>query len=291
MIAGFGPALVDIINVIDKYPERGGHAIVKESFKLPGGAAANVIFGLASFGVKAKFFSPIGKDEEAKIFKESMERVGVILKLWEVNGKTGVVEVFVDSSGERTFFVHPNASTHLDVEIDDEEFFDLDYVYLDPYPSEKSLDFHTKVAKKAKKFKIEVILNPGYPYASMGLKKLKELLKYVDTLILSESELKLLGERVFDYCPTVVVTLGKRGAEAYSNGVWFFEKAFEVTPVDTTGAGDAFASGFIYGRILGLDIKKCLKLGNFVASYNIQHYGARSFPPKRIVDEFIRAIS
>jgi len=291
MIAGFGPALVDVINVIDEYPEKGGHAVVKESFVVPGGAAANVIFGLASFGVKAKFYSPIGKDEEAEIFKNSMERAGVLLKLWEVDERTGIVEVFVDRSGERTFFVHPNASAHLDVEVSDEEFFDVDYVYLDPYPSDKSLEFHLDVAKKAKKFKIEVILNPGYPYASMGLKKLKDLLKYVDVLILSESELKLLGEKVFDFCSTVVITRGKKGAEAYSNGAWFFERALEVTPVDTTGAGDAFAAGFIYGRILGLDVKKCLKIGNFVASYNIQHYGARSFPPKRLVDKFIESIS
>ncbi len=291
MIAGFGPALIDVINIVDEFPERGGHAVVRKSFKQPGGAAANVIYGLASFGVRTKFYSPIGKDEDGELFRKSMEEVGVVCKLWEVDKRTGLVEVFVDSEGERTFFVHPNATEELDREIEDEEFFDVDYVYLDPYPSEKSLKFHQRVAEKAKKFKVRVILNPGYPYASLGLKKLKDLLKLVDILILSESELKMLGEKVFDMCKLVVVTRGRKGAEAYSSGAWFFEKAFNVKVVDTTGAGDSFAAGFIYGLLLGLDVKRCLKVGNYVAAYNIQRYGARNFPPKKEVDEFIKSIS
>lgn len=289
MIAGVGPALVDYIYAIDEYPQRGGHAIVKNFIRMPGGACANVIAGLASFGVRCRFYSTIGRDENAEFFIESMK--GVELKLNVTHDLTGRVDVYVDRHGERTFFVHPNASGIVELDIGERDYDEVDYFYLDPFPSEMSFDVHLKIAMKAKEHGKFVILNPGYPYTKLGFEKLKELLKFTDLVIISEPEFRSLGvgERdLLELVEILVITLGSRGSKALTKNGEFYQPAFKVEEViDTTGAGDAFSAGFLYGFLKGLPLDTCLKLGNFVASYNIQHYGARNFPKREEVDRLI----
>lgn len=293
MIAGIGPALVDHIYSIDRYPERGGQAIVKNSLKMPGGAAANVIYGLASFGIKCRFYSTIGRDSDAEFFIKSMEDVGVELKLNTTHPETGRVDVYVDSGGERTFFVHPNAAGVADIRLSESDFEEVGYFYLDPFPSKDSFDMHVDIAKMAKEYDKFVILNPGHPYASIGFEKLSQLLQYVDIVILSELEFRALGgsENDFlEYVKILVVTMGERGSRAITSDAEFYQPAFRVKVVDTTGAGDAFSAGFLYGLLEGCDIEDCLKIGNFVAAYNIQHYGARNFPKVDEVRKFLENI-
>jgi len=289
MIAGVGPALVDHIYAIDEYPQKGGHAIVKNFVRMPGGACANVIAGLASFGVKCRFYSTIGRDENAKFFTESMKNVDLRLKV--THDLTGRVDVYVDKHGERTFFVHPNASGIVDLDMDERDYEEVDYFYLDPFPSEQSFEVHLEIAKNAKKHGKFVILNPGYPYTKLGFYKLKELLKFTDLVIISEPEfksLKVSEKDLLELVEIIVITLGSRGSRAVTKGGEFYQPAFKVEKVvDTTGAGDAFSAGFLYGFLKGLPLDTCLRLGNFVASYNIQYYGARNFPSKDEVDRLI----
>ncbi|ADB58364.1 carbohydrate kinase family protein [Archaeoglobus profundus] len=288
MFAGVGPALIDYIHTIDQYPPRGGHAVVKSTVKSAGGAGANVIYGLSRYGVKCSFYSTIGKDEDAELFKDSMK--GVYLKLSVTHEKTGKVNVYVDRDGERTFFVHPNASGVLKLEMDDEDFKMNDYFYLDPFPSEKSLDVHTDIAKRAKEFGKTVILSMSYPYVIMGFEKLKGILKYIDIAITSKAEFDLLGvdeEDILKFVDIFVITMGKEGAKAIAQDGVYYYPAYDVKVVDTTGAGDAFAVGFFYCYIKGYDLNTCLKIGNLVASYNIQRYGARNFPPLHEVEDHI----
>ena len=290
MMAGIGPALVDHIYSIDTYPPRGGQAVVRKSIKEAGGAAANVIYGLASFGVPCRFYSTIGTDDDAEFFVSSLKKVGVDLRLTVTHPETGRVDIYVDNEGERTFFVHPNSAGKASVSIPDSDYNEIEYFYLDPFPAEDSFDVHLEIAKKAKRRNKTVFLNPGYPYTLLGFRKLSRLLKHVDVVILSKPEFDVLGveERdVLKYVDILIVTLGKDGSKAVtSEGVLQFP-AFNVKVVDTTGAGDAFSVGFIYAYIKGYDLKTCLKAGNFVASYNIQYYGGRAFPPKKEVEKII----
>ncbi len=287
-IAGVGPALVDYIYSIDEYPERGGHAVVKGSIRMPGGACANVIAGLSGYGVRCRFYSTIGRDENAEFFIESMKNVD--LKLNVTHELTGRVDVYVDRCGERTFFVHPNSAGIVKLKIDDEDFGEVERFYLDPFPSERSFEVHLKIAKKAKEHGKRVILNPGYPYTKLGFEKLKELLKFTDIVIMSKQEFECLSVEEDDFLKFVevlVITLGEKGSRALTKDGEFYHPSFKTEVVDTTGAGDAFAVGFLYGRMKGLPLEKCLKLGNFVASYNVRHWGARNFPPKSEVDRLI----
>ncbi len=289
-VAGVGPALIDYIHLIDSFPKPGGHAVVKETHRVPGGAAANVIYGLSKLGVACHFYSTIGKDEDAELFRRSMEEVGVKLVLNTTDARTGRVDVYVDSAGERTFFVHPNAAGKPELRMGSEDFQVNSFFYLDPFPSHLSFDTHLEVAERAKEYDCTVILNPGYPYTSLGFRVLKELLQHVDILILSQPEFSMLGvgeAEMLRYVSTLVITLGRSGSVAVTREGRHFRPAYEVKAVDTTGAGDAFAAGFLYGYISGYEIERCLKMGNFAAAYCIQRVGARNFPTKEEIEGIV----
>jgi len=288
MIAGVGPSLVDYIHLIDKYPDRGGMSTVKKSIKMPGGSVTNVLYGLSKFGIDTRLYSTIGKDEDADFFIKFMKAAGVDLKLKIAGEKTGRVDIYVDSDGERTFFVHPNAAGIIDIEIKSDDFKEVDYFYLDPFPSKQGIDFHLSVAEKAKEYGKLVILNPGLPYA--GSEKLLNLLKYVDIMFISEKEFNILGiddEELLKLVKLLVVTMGEKGSRAIYKNFEVKEEAFRVNVVDTTGAGDAFAAGFLFAYLKELPLNICLRTGNYVASINIQHFGGKNFPEKSEVKKII----
>ena len=282
MFSAHAPALVDYIYLIDRYPQRGGHSIILSTRKSPGGAGANVAHNLASLGVESTLFTTLGRDEDGIYF---VENTLAKVKAEITDEKTGKVHVFVDGEGERTFFVEPNAAGKPFVEVDGGG-----YLYLDPFPSEHSFEVQRKEAERFDGF---VILNPGFPYSSLGFERLKQILQHVDMLIMSADEFSLLGVEAADvlrFVDYLIVTHGKLGSACYTKKGSFQSPAFPAKVADTTGAGDAFAAGFIYGFIKNYPLEVCLTLGNFCGAYNVERVGARNFPSKSTIDEFLARV-
>ncbi len=282
MFASYSPALVDYIHLIDEFPVRGGHAVVKQTYKMPGGAGANVAHNLANLGVDSVIFTALGKDDDAEFFIANTKARVVASRTDEYTGK---VDVFVDRDGERTFFVYPNAAgkPYIDVE-------PADYLYLDPFPSGDSFELQLKAAKNCPGF---VILNPGFPYTSIGFEKLSPMLRYVDMIIMSEHEFERLNVDLSDvlkFVDYVIITKGEGGSSCYTKDSEFHAKAVKTKVVDTTGAGDAFAAGFIYCFMKDLPLKVCLEVGNFCGAYNVSRVGARNFPNAHQIEKFLASI-
>lgn len=333
MFAGVGPILIDNISIIDKFPEKGGHVIVKKSIKTPGGASANVLYGLSKFGIDCTLYSTIGEGKEAEFLTKFMGDAGVKLKLKTTHQDTGKVDIFVDSKGERTFFVHPNAAGVPDIKIENPELDKFDYMYLDPFPADNSLDIHLDIAKRFKRSSSlrkdnnkKVILNCSHSYSKIDFAELSKLLKYIDILILSEFEFQKIGKKEEDFLKfveTLVVTMSEKGSRAVTKTVLYGESTegvqidrqirkkikrstkirtevetkveaelyappYTVKAIDTTGAGDSFACGFLFAYLMGASLSTCLKTGNYVASHNIQYYGGKNFPDKSDVVDFIK---
>jgi sugar/nucleoside kinase (ribokinase family) len=282
MISAHGPALVDYVYLIESFPGAGGHAKILSVSKSPGGAGANVVHNLARLGLRTKLFTTLGKDSDAEYFVENTEAEVVAEITDELTGK---VLVFVDRTGERTFFVQPNAAGKPFVRVEDG-----DYLYVDPFPSEFSFEVQKEVMENFNGF---VILNPGYLYALMGFKKLSELLKFADMVIMSSNEFEMLKASAGDFLIFVdylIVTLGAEGSVCYTKREKLFERAFKANVVDTTGAGDAFSAGFLYTLFNGYPLEVCLKLGNFCGAYNVERVGSRAFPSKKLVENFLANI-
>ncbi len=287
MISGVGPALVDRICIIDEFPPRGGQAIVSRSERHAGGAAGNVIYGLAKFGIRTRFFSTIGNDEDGQYYRREMERGGVECIFLVLEDETGRVDVYVDRHGERTFFVFPNAAGKFYPYLQEEHYQWGEYFYLDPFPFEGSLGAHMEIARNAKKHGKKVILNPGYPYSRLGVERLRPLLKNTDIVFLSKDEYRML-EGIEECVEMTVITLGGEGSMAVLRGETVRVPAMTCNVVDTTGAGDAFTAGFLYAMFSGHDVRTCLSAGNFTACHNIQRIGARNFPDVRDLKKFLK---
>ena len=289
-VVGFGALNLDKlfkVNMIAKREEEGFVTDYKES---GGGSAANTIVGLARLGLKTGFIGKVASDHEGKLLLEDFRKEGVDVNGITISekGRSGTVMGYIEMNGERALYVDPGVN-------DQVEFKDinLDYVagtkflHLSSFVGEKPFKAQKELLDQISDLKIS--FDPGAIYARKGLNAIKPLIKKSYAMFPNEIETKLLtrqdyaeGAKTFTElgAKVVAVKLGKRGCYVTDGKGSHLIEPYEVEAVDTTGAGDAFCAGFLYGLIKQKDLYKCGKLGNFVASRCISKMGARTGLPR-----------
>ncbi len=278
-----------------------GEAEVKWAGTFPGGSAANTIYGLAKLGVSAGFIGTVGDDTEGKALLHNFHEVGVDTGQIRVKpeAKTGSTMCLSDKLSFRSIYVIPGANSYLT-----REDLELHYVnhaeilHVSSFVDDRQFRILLELMDKLDS-SVQVSFSPGSLYAKKGLKNLRPILSRTHTLFLNESEIRqLTGEEFKDGakiclnqgCKTVVVTLGKGThyqtvlVNSYIRTVdreYVVESSgkSETTPADTTGAGDAFAAGFLYGFLNRQGPEVCGRLGNIVAQFSIAKTGARQGLP------------
>ncbi|MEM0095242.1 MAG: carbohydrate kinase family protein [Candidatus Bathyarchaeia archaeon] len=291
-VIGFGALNVDKLYKVNKIagPEEEGFIISCE--ESCGGSAANTIVGLAKLGCKVGFIGKVANDREGKMLLKDFRMEGVNTKgiIKAKTGRSGVVMGFVDQKGERALYVDPGVNDTIRF-----EEIDLDYasktkfLHLTSFVGEESFESQKKLVESLPE-QVKVSLDPGELYARKGLQKLKPIISRCFVLMPNAKELALMtGEE--DYVvgaktlldagvKIVAVKLGSRGCYVTNGRENHHIEAFKVKVVDTTGAGDAFCAGFLYGLINNKSLKDCGRLGNFVASRCITKMGARAGLPR-----------
>ncbi|MEM0203076.1 MAG: carbohydrate kinase family protein [Archaeoglobaceae archaeon] len=288
-VIGFGALNLDKIYRVDKIPKADEESFVKDLQLFPGGSAANTIVGLSRLGVKSAYIGKVGDDAEGEILLEDLKRERVDTKaVIKAKGRSGTAIIFVDDMGNRAILVDPGVNDTIRYEEIDLEFatkFSL--LHLTSFICKNGFDSFNSQKKIVENFEI-VSFDPGLPYAERGKDEMMKILKRTTIFLPNKIEI----ERMFntDYktateecismgIEVVVVKLGKEGCWIKSKDKELRVPARSVRVVDTTGAGDAFNAGFLYGYLKGKDLETCGKLGNYVASLCIQHVGARSGLP------------
>jgi ribokinase len=275
----------------------GGEMAVDELPAVPGGSAANTIYGLAKLGVSTGFVGVVGDDAEGKMLVQDFQKVGTDTSQIKVKPevKTGSVLCFIDKLGERSLYVSPGVNTLLTMD-------DLDLTYID-----RAKMLHLSSSADDRQFKMSVELverlalstklsfTPGALYVAKGLKALRPVLSKTYVLFINQREIEELTGKDFKTgaeicleqgCRIVAVTLGKgvgykdTTATSYirdaKNDYTVESESKSATSVlDTTGAGDAFATGFLYGLLKGKGLEKCGRLGDIAARFCIAKLGAR----------------
>ncbi|MEM0022370.1 MAG: carbohydrate kinase family protein [Archaeoglobaceae archaeon] len=288
-VIGFGALNLDKIYRVDKIPKADEESFVKDLQLFPGGSAANTIVGLSRLGVKSAYIGKVGDDAEGEILLEDLKREGVETKaVIKAKGRSGTAIIFVDDMGNRAILVDPGVNDTIRYEEIDLEFatkFSL--LHLTSFICKNGFDSFNSQKKIVENFEL-VSFDPGLPYAERGKDEMMKILKKTTIFLPNKIEI----ERMFgtDYrtaaedcismgIEVVVVKLGKEGCWIRSSKRELKVQARSVRVVDTTGAGDAFNAGFLYGYLKGKDLETCGKLGNYVASLCIQHVGARNGLP------------
>lgn len=289
-VVGFGALNVDKlfkVNIIAKREEEG----FVTDFKISGGgSAANTIVGLARLELMTGFVGKVASDMEGKFLLEELMEEGVNVNGINLTktGRSGTVMGYIDRNGDRALYVDPGVNNELEyADINLDYVSDTKLIHLSSFVAEKPLDAQKKLINQLSD--VKVCFDPGALYARKGFSELKQIIQRSYVILPNELEIKLLtgqdykqGTNAFLELGTeiVAVKLGKRGCYVTDGKESYTIEANQVEVVDTTGAGDAFNAGFIYGLVKGKDLLECGRLGNFVASRCVSKMGARTGLPR-----------
>lgn len=249
----------------------------------PGGSVCNTMRAMGLLGANAGYVGKIGTDEQAAFYEEALQKAGVKPFFVRTQGISGCCTVLVSPDGERTMctFLGP-APTITPDEISEEILDGYDCIYIEGYLLVNEDLVRTTMQKaKSKGMKIALDLsNFNIVNSFRGL--LEDIIpKYVDILFSNESEAEAFtglnaDEAVKELSKKVtvsLVTIGKEGALVGSNGKIIHIPAEGGSPKDTTGAGDHFAAGFLYGQSVGATLEQSARIGSMLSGYVIDVIG------------------
>ncbi len=284
-----------IMTLIDEENAERIYAATGQSVEVSGGSAANTGAGVASMGGSAAFIGRIKNDELGKIFNHDLNAVGVkYTPRAAASGKaTARSFIFVTPDADRTMMTYLGACTEFnESDIDEELIKGAKVIYIEGYlwDTDGAIAAIRKAITLAKKYDTKVSFSLSDPFC-VGRHRAEflELLKSIDVLFCNEEEAKSLFEttdlgeaieKISELCDIVSITTGAKGAIViYDNKVKNIPAAKVDKLVDTTGAGDLYASGFLYGYTSGKNLEECAELGNKAAAMIIQQLGARPATP------------
>jgi sugar/nucleoside kinase (ribokinase family) len=305
-ILGIGNALVDIMTIVDNEEILEQFSLPKGSMQLvdiekstkikegtkslkrtmaSGGSAANTIYGLAMLGIQTGFIGSIGNDETGDFFENDLKMTGVKTFLGRRNSPTGTAMALITPDSERTFATHLGAAVELNAEdLNPSDFKGYDILYIEGYLIiNKQLVEEACRLAKANNMKIALDLS-SYNVVEANLADFKEIVKqFVDIIFANEEEaMAFTGlnaeTAIFNFselCETAVVKAGsegswlKRGEEVIKIGT------IPVNCKDTTGAGDLYAAGFLYGLAINESLENCGLYGAILSGKVIEIIGAR----------------
>jgi len=236
----------DVTMHVDSLPEADGEVQIHQLVQSGGGSAANVAVGLVGLGLEASLYGSVGGDDTGALALRELDGVGVDCGhvFIDAEGTTSVKYLVVDATGEVMVFANEGANeAFCEANISAELFRGVDHLHL----TSQSPEMASLLATLASDLGLSVSFDPGRRVADRGY---SEALAATDLLFLNQREADLVAESG-TLSPTepsemtVVVKHGGDGATVYTPTESHTHPGFVVDPVDLTGAGDAFAAGFL----------------------------------------------
>jgi sugar/nucleoside kinase (ribokinase family) len=276
---------IDHLIVVPQYPDFNTKIPYLSHTLAPGGQCATAMVTLARLGMRASYIGKIGSDEIGRVQIDSIASEGVECSGVSVVERAETQTAFIiveQQSGERTILWNRDERLTMTArEVDREAITSGRVLHLDGHDVAASI----AAAGYAREAGVPTVLDIDNPYPGF-----EELLPLIDCIICSSSftervtgeadtrdALKSLHERTGSRF--VAATLGAEGALAYFKGAYIHSPAFEIACRDTTGAGDAFHGGFIYGLLSGMSVEETLRFANAVAALKCRRIGARTALP------------
>jgi sugar/nucleoside kinase (ribokinase family) len=258
-----------------------------------GGMAANTAYALACLGLPVALAGRVGHDSDGEFLKEGL--AGVDLDHVITQGESGRAYILTDPEGERTILVAPNSNDDLiERDIPWEALSAATYVHLTALVGDGPLSIQRLIARRVP-VSVRLSLDPGELYARRGWAALEGLLDHVETLLVTETEWQQLGgePKVHPVWapPLVVIKRGARGARLLTPLRYLdFPVELGGRLVDTLGAGDVFAAGYLAGRLMGLHLNACVRLGNRAAAVSLRGAGRDSYPDRAFLERQVEAL-
>lgn len=294
-----------IVHAVDELPPK-GRLVYQESISLySGGCAMSSAVDLAKLGAKSAITAKIGADSFGSFLKGELEKYNVDtagLKISEYPTSASVALIASDS--ERTFLHCPGANAHFsDGDVDWDIVADARIVFPSGLMIMPSLDGEpcARILKKAREMGKITALDVAWDTENLWMKKLAPCMRWIDYFLPSieeaeklsgESELDKMADKFFETgVKHIIIKLGKDGCylreDKASAGKYF--PAHKVKAVDTTGAGDAFCAGFLFGLSRDYGLDECCRIGNAVGAHCVMNTGATAgIPPFERIQAFMQ---
>jgi len=263
-----------------------------QAVEVSGGSAGNTAAGIASFGGRAAYFGKVKKDQLGDIYRHDMRAQGVTFDSVAASDGPATARSFilVTPEGERTMNTYLGACVNLTTaDIDEDTVASARVTYMEGYlwdrpEAKEAFKRAAKIARKAGQM-TSITLSDSFCVERHRDSFLELIRNDIDIVFANEAEIKSLYQtQNFDGamraiqkdCPIAVLTRSAEGCVIVKGDTINASPAFPVTKVvDVTGAGDLFASGFLYGFTCGKSLPQCAQLGALAAAEVISHIGAR----------------
>lgn len=309
-IAILGDINIDVLLPIEAYPEAGGEAIAPQILTSLGGSAANTAVVLARLGCQVNLIGRVGNDVWGEIALTALASSGVDLAAIQRDEQaaTGMMFMLVTPDGERTMFGHRGANVRTDpVLITEHLLRGCDWLHLSGYALLEAPQRQAarRAVELARGLNLPVSLDTAYLPALVVPQEISSLLPGLKLCILGRSEARVItGENDIEKAINALSAAGvgliglKLGAHGclVSDGQHSWEvPPFPAQAVDTTGAGDAFSAGMIFGLLNRLSLPACGILGNAGGSLAVRVLGAGTVLPdkaefRRLLMELIKTL-
>lgn len=306
-----GNALVDVLTVVQsdeildrlKLP-KGSMQLIDETMLqqlhketadytahyVAGGSASNTLSILARLGIETEFIGKIGKDEIGSFFQQETRRNGVIPSFFFSQQPSGRCTVLISADGERTMCTYLGASADMNANDLNKELFDgFRLFHIEGYLVQ-NYDLIQSAITLAKEAGLTVSLDlSSFNVVEENLDFLQKIIaEKVDIVFANEEEVKALtGKKLpqalaelASQCSIAVVKVGKEGSYIQHGEDVLHIPIYEAKRVDTTGAGDAYAAGFLYGWINQLPLEMSGQIGSFLAANVIEEIGPKITPAR-----------
>ena len=305
-VLGLGNALVDLIFQIDDDQILKKFSLPKGSMTLvdsknakkilkvteglqyqiaAGGSASNTIDGLAKLGIQSGYIGKIGKDRYGDLFEKELVSRHIHPNLLYGKNPTGTAITLLSKDAERTFATYLGAAVEMEAdELNDHQFTGYSFFHIEGYLVQNH-DLILKAVNLAKKAGLTISIDMA-SFTTVDANKdfLLDIVKnYVNIVFANEEEARsFTGENpkkaariISEYCDIAVVKIGEEGSIIHEGLRSIIVPGIKADLKDTTGAGDLYAAGFLYGLSNGYDLELCGKIGSILGGKVIEVYGAR----------------
>jgi len=305
-VLGMGNALVDVINILENDTTLAKFGLPRGSMTLvdaeisrkifeatrfnqrqitTGGSAANTIHSLAALGATCGYIGKIGKDELGETFRQEFERKRIETFLISSEKETGRVMALVSPDSERTMATCLGAAADLKPEeLSPEMFRGYSFFYIEGYLVQDHQLIETAVNfAREESLKVAIDLS-SFNVVEQNLSFLKKIVaEKIDIVFANEEEARAFTGKepeealteIASMCEVAVVKVGKSGSFIQRGNEQVKVEIVQANAIDTTGAGDNYAAGFLYGLTKGLSMKKCGRIAAVISGKAVEVMGAK----------------
>lgn len=295
----YGDINVDlVIPGVEHLPLPGQEDVVETMNTYVGGGAAIFTLGIGKLGLNPVFQGTIGDDCYGKFILDEFRDKNVDTTLLGISStnKTGISISFTNEA-DRSFLTYRGTNDEIDLsKVDVEKVKEARHIHLTSYMGRKNHEQYLELLKEIKASRTTTVsFDVGWDDAGEWYQGIYELYPYIDILFMNETEAihysrkKEVIDAIKDFgktCKLVVAKLGKKGSIAVKDGHIYEAASYSVEAIDTTGAGDSFNAGFVYGFLKGKSIEEALKYGNACGGLSVTALGGNTGFPQE--DELIK---